>query len=189
MQKYGSNHDIIYNSKKLKDLKSPPLYLCNNQLDYVNNCRYLGVKIETYSCKSDMKRQLCKFYANANMLIRKFSFCFDDVKVFLFKSYCTNLYCTQFWYDSSETLMKKLCVGYNNSLRRLMKLDKHCSASEMFVHYGIPAFGELQRKHITNFIHRLQSSSNSIIMSVVLSSVPLSSLIWGYWFNTLHTSK
>jgi len=99
-EKYGSNHDIIYDSKKsltmllkpkkLKDLKSPSLYVCNNQLDYINNCRYLGVKIETYSCKSDMKRQLCKFYANVNMLIRKFYFCSDDVKVFLFKSYCTN---------------------------------------------------------------------------------------------------
>ena len=85
--------------------------------------------------------------------------------------------------------MKNLSVCYINGLRRLMKLDKHCSASEMSVHYGISAFGELQRKHITNIIHRLQSSSNSIIMSVVLSSVPLSSLIWGYWFNTLHTSK
>ena len=69
-----------------------------------------------------------------------------------------------------------------------MQLDKHCSASEMFVHYGIPAFGELQKKHLTNFIRRVQSSSNSIIMSVVLSFVPLtlSSIIWGYWFNTLH---
>ena len=88
-----------------------------------------------------------------------------------------------------KPLWKKRCVGYNNSLRRLMKLDKHCNASETFVHNGIPAFGELQRKHITNFIHGLQSSSNSIIMSVVLSSVPLTSLIWGYWSNTLHTSK
>jgi len=70
-----------------------------------------------------------------------------------------------------------------------MKVDKHCSASEMFVHYDMPTFGELQKKHITTFIHRLQSSSKSIIMSVVLSSVPLTSLIWGYWSNTLHTSK
>ena len=41
-EKYGSDHDIIYNSKKsltmlfkskkLKDLQSPPLYLFNNQL-------------------------------------------------------------------------------------------------------------------------------------------------------------
>jgi len=49
-EQYGSDHDTIYNCKKcltmlfkpkkLNDLKSPPLYLCNNQLDYVNNCRY-----------------------------------------------------------------------------------------------------------------------------------------------------
>jgi len=32
-----------------------------------------------------------------------------------------------------------------------MKLDQHCSASGMFVYYDIPAFGELQRKHITTF--------------------------------------
>ena len=74
---------MLLKPKKLNDLKSLPLYLCNNQLDYVNNCRYLGVKIETYSCKSDMKRQLCKFYANANMLIRKYSFCSDNVKVLI----------------------------------------------------------------------------------------------------------
>ena len=93
-EKYGSDHDIVYNSKKsltmlfkpkkLKDLKSPPLY----------------------SCKCDMRRHLCKVYANANMLITKFRFCSDDVKVCLFKSYCTNLYCIQFWCDSSATFMK-----------------------------------------------------------------------------------
>ena len=174
---------ILLKHKKLKDRKSPPLYLYNIQLDYVNNCRYLGVKMESYSCKSDIKRQLCKFYVNANMLIRKFSFCSDDVKVRLFKSYCSNLNCTPFWYDSPETLLKNLSVGYNNSLRRLIKLDQHCSVSEIVCslwHIGILAFGELLRKHITNYISRLQSSSNSITMSVVLSSVPLSSLTWGY---------
>jgi len=71
-----------------------------------------------------------------------------------------------------------------------MKLDKHCRASGIFVHYGIPGFGELQRKHITNFIYRLQSRSHGNIMSVVLSLVPLSSLIYrGCWFNILHTSN
>jgi len=70
-EKYASDHDIMYNCrkgltmlfkhKKLNDLNSPSLYLCNNRLDYVDNCRDLGIKIENYSCKSDMKRQLCKF--------------------------------------------------------------------------------------------------------------------------------
>ena len=78
-----------------------------------------------------LKDNFVNSLANVNMLIRKFNFCSDAVKVCRFKSYSTNLYSTQFWYDSSETLMKKLCVGYNNSLRRLTKLDKHCSASEL----------------------------------------------------------
>jgi hypothetical protein len=80
----------------------------------------------------------------------------------------------------SATLMQILIVGYNNSLRRLTKLDKHFSAGGIFVHNDISSFGELERKYITPFIYRLQSSSKSIIMNVVLSSVPLSSLIWGY---------
>ena len=43
--------------------------MCNNCLDYVDNCRDLGIKIENYSCKSDMEGQFFKFYANANMLM------------------------------------------------------------------------------------------------------------------------
>ena len=67
-EKYGSDHNIMQNikkswtllfkPKKLKGLKYPTLYLCNNQLDCVDNFGYLGIKIETYSCKSDIKRQL-----------------------------------------------------------------------------------------------------------------------------------
>ena len=54
------------------------------------------------------------------MLFIKFSFCSDDVKVRLFKSCCTNLYCTQFWFDYSAVFMeKKLSVGYNNILEDL----------------------------------------------------------------------
>jgi len=94
---YDSKNSLtkLFKPKKLKYFNSPPLYLRNNQLDYIDNCRYLGIKIEIYSCKSDIRRQFCKFYAKANMLIRKLSFCSDDAKVRLFKSYCTNLYCTQ----------------------------------------------------------------------------------------------
>ena len=41
-----------------------------------------------------------KCYANANMLLRKFVECSPDVKCYLFKTYCCNLYCATFWYDS-----------------------------------------------------------------------------------------
>jgi len=71
---YNSTNDLtmLFKPKKLNDLKYPPLYLGNYQLDYIDNYIYLGVKIETYSCKFNMKRQLFQLYANANILIRKF---------------------------------------------------------------------------------------------------------------------
>ena len=79
-----------------------------------------------------------KIYFNANILLRRFSKCSIDVKCYLFKMHCSNLYCSSFWNDSSKRAMKK---NYNNSLRRLLALSKHNSASEMFVNLNIISFG------------------------------------------------
>ena len=51
-----------------------------------------------------------KCYANAYTLLRKFVKCSPDVKCYLFKTYCCNLYCTPFWYDSTKAAMKNLKV-------------------------------------------------------------------------------
>ena len=47
--------------------------------------------------------------------------------------------------------LKKIKIAYNNSLRRLLALPKHNSASEMFINLNILSFGELLRK----FVYRL----------------------------------
>ena len=46
---------MLFESKELTDLKSTALYLCNNQLYYADNCKYLHIKIETYFGNSDVK--------------------------------------------------------------------------------------------------------------------------------------
>ena len=52
----------------------------------------------TKNCDIDLKRQMRKFYANINILSRKFSKCSPDVKCALFKSFCSNLYCSTMFY-------------------------------------------------------------------------------------------
>ena len=65
--------------------------LSGNIIDYVHKTNYLGVLL----C-SDMKtfigvsRQTCKFYAQANTLLRNFHNCSDKVKCMLCRSCCTN---------------------------------------------------------------------------------------------------
>ena len=96
-----------------------------------------------------------KMYANANLLLRKFSRCSVNVKCYLFKTYCSNLYCAPMWFDCTKTVLTKLKVAYNNSLRRFMGLPWHNSASEMFVNLNIKSFGELLRVLYTVFVQGL----------------------------------
>ena len=88
------------------------------------------------------------------MLLRKFVKCSPDVKCYLLiKTYCCKN-CAPFWYNFTKITMKNLKVAYNNSLRRLLCLPSHNSASSMFVNLNIPSFGELLRKYVYNFRNR-----------------------------------
>ena len=88
-----------------------------------------------------------KYYANANMLLRKFSYCSPDVNCRMFKSYCARMYCSSIWFDSTVTSMKNLKIAYNG-LRRFLNLPKYNSASEMFVNLNILSFGGPLRKSV-----------------------------------------
>ena len=69
--------------------------------------------------------------------------------------------------------MKKLKVAYNNSLRRLLGLPSHNSASGMFVNLNIPSFGELLRKYMYTFRNRLETNENIIVHGTYLSQFSL----------------
>ena len=86
---------------------------------------------------------MSKMDANANLLLRTFFKCSINVKCYLFKTYCSNLYCAPMWFDCTKTALKKLKVAHNISLRRFMGLPWHNSASEMFVILNIKSFGEM----------------------------------------------
>ena len=57
---------------------------------------------------NELKRQMRKFYANVNMLIRKFSKCSVNVRCYLFKTYCSTMYCSALW--STKTALTKLRI-------------------------------------------------------------------------------
>ena len=126
-----------------------------------------------------------KFYANINILSRKFAKCSPDVKCTLFKSFCFNMYCSTMWYNGIVTAMRRLRIAYNNSLRRLLSIPKYNSASEMFVQLNIKSSGKLLRLRKYVFclinINRLTVSDNSILVSICDSSVPIFSKIWNWW--------
>ena len=120
-------------------------------------------------------RKLC---SNVNILLRRFSKCSIDVKCSLFKMYCSNLYCSSFWFDYSKTALKKIKIAYNNSRRRLLSVPKHNSASEMFVNLNILSFGELLGKFVYSFQSRVIISDNILLGCIFNCTAPLYSPIW-----------
>ena len=136
-----------------------------------------------------MKRQMRKIYANTNLLLRKFSCCSVSVKCYLFKTYCSTLYCAPMWFDYTKTALKKLKVAYNNSLRRFMRLPWRNRASEMFVNLNIHSFDEMLRIFTFGFMSRFIVSNNLLISNIYNSPCRLYSNIWSWWDRLLHINR
>ena len=135
----------------------------------------------------DVKRQTRTFYARTNLLICNFTHCTDKVKCYLFQSYCTSMYCSQLWFNSTKDSLRKLSTSYNTVLRRLLCISLPYSDSQMCVTQGIPTFDELLRKSVYNFAKRIERSTNAF--SFCLSaSIYLYSYIREWWNSLLYLS-
>ena len=86
--------------------------LNNLNISTANQLEYPGIIISENTCAPDLKRLMCKLYANVNMIIRKFAKCSPGVKCFLFKFYMyfSNLYCV-----ATRSLQKLNIIGENLS--------------------------------------------------------------------------
>ena len=193
---YCASHSITFNVKKSvcmffkctvnKHCDNSTVFLSGYQINFVQEVKYLGVLLNpSMKTSIDVSRQTRKFYAQANMLLRNFRYCSNEVKCSLFKSFCTNMYCCPLWFNSTSSSVKKLKCSYNSVLRRLLCIRMPYSASAMFVTHGIPSFYELLRKCIYNFSERISSSSNSIIKACLSPIIFIFSPIRRWWRSVL----
>ena len=187
---YRASHSIIFNVKKSvcmffkctvnKHCDNSTVFLSRNQIDFVQEVKYLGVLLNpSMKTSIDVSRQTRKFYAQANMLLRNFRYCSNEVKCSLL--FCTNMYCCPLWFNSTSSSVKKLKCSYNSVLRRLLCIRMPYSASAMFVTHGILSFYELLRKCIYNSSERISSSSNSIIKACLSPIIFIFSPIRRWW--------
>ena len=127
---------------------NPPSFVLGKQIiPAVDKCKYLGIIVSETNCDRDLKRQMRKYYANANTLLRKFNYCSPNVKCCMCKPYCSTMYCSWVWFDSTVSSMKKMKIAYNNGHRRLINLPKYNSASVI----DILSFGEQLQKSVFSF--------------------------------------
>ena len=94
-------------------------------LKYISKSKYLGFSFtDSKYDNCDMLRQMRPLYAKSNKLIRTFSDFSTDVKITLFQSYCTALYCPFLWTNYNKSTFTKIRVAFNNAYRKIFAPQK-----------------------------------------------------------------
>ena len=146
---------------------SSSIMINNNQIEFVDSFKYLGFTL-TFNRKDNchignLYRGLC---ARANMVLRNFSKCTNEVKTQLFKSYCTSFYGLSLSVNITASQFNNLKVCYNKGIRKLFKLQRQDSISEICVNKGLPTLKEIRRRGVVSLLQRLKEFNNSIAKSL-----------------------
>ena len=103
---YGQNHDILFNHDKTVCMCMPSgnCYYLNTAVVVLNGIQLAFVRTYTYlgtvmTCDNaddaNMRRQIGICYARANDNTKNVSMCSPVVKSTLFRTFCSNMYCSQ----------------------------------------------------------------------------------------------
>ena len=157
-QQFGHTNDIKFNSTKSailpflpedkKKYKTPPIHMNNEVIPVVEDFKYLGhILSNNKNDDLDIERQRKKNYAQGNSILRKFHMCSIEVKVELFKTYCTPLYTAHLWTNYSNQALKNFYIAYHNVMKLFIGLPKREHNRPQCVQYNIPHAPALQLKY------------------------------------------
>ena len=118
--------------------------------------------------------------------------CTEKVKIKLFTTYCSQLYCSHLWqFREFEKSYRKVKVAYNNVFRFFLRLPRDpegrpCSASQMFVNRKVKSFQEIIRNVVYKFQSRLNNSGNELVKSTLFVQIKETSKLRKHWHKLLY---
>ena len=198
-QKYGLEFDIKFNSNKsaimfflsdtMDNINLPPFKINNEIIEVVKSYTYLGhIITNKLSDDLDILKQRRKFFAKGNSILRKFFMCTIEVKVTLFKSYCSSIYMAHLWTNYSHNNLNKLYIAYHNTLKLFIGVSKREHTRPICVNLNVKYCPALIRNYIYMFMNRLKSSSNTFIMQLCGMDCFFQSRIWRHWRGLIYTN-
>ena len=175
---------MTINSTCDKNLHIPQFYIDGSVIDVTKEHNYLGVVLsEEFTENETMKKEIRSIYARGNMLNNKFRDCNEEVKIKLFRTFCTNLYCAALWCNFKQSIFSRVRVSHNNVFRAFFKLCRRCSVSQEFVLRNIPNIDVIRRKLVYSILSRVNSSNNVLIKTILDMSFFTDSEMFKTWMK------
>ena len=108
----------------------------------------------------------------------------DEVKVKLFKSYCTTFYGCTLWTKYTSACKNKLVVAYKQIFRNLMNVQREGTTMNM-LKFNVDHLDVVLRKLLFGFRNRLLLCDNSIVQAIMCSLQFYSSSLFKTWDKIL----
>ena len=162
------------------------IYVNNKPVEYVECFKYLGFYL-TFNCHDgfhtqSLYRGIC---ARGNTISKHFINCDVNVKVQLFKSFCTNMYGLSLVTHAKVSDLNKLKVIYNTCIRKLFSLSPMDSITEACTAFRLQTFNDIRKKVIEGLIGRLKSTENKLVKS--RPSQTQSVKLWSAWNEVINS--
>ena len=194
--KFAFDNDLVFSFKKTKvmivpsvlvrDIETPSFYLAKVKLPIIHEQTYLGVIIRSDGKdKSSMCKTIRSMYAIGNMVSRKFKDCNEEVKVKLFKSYCSTFYCCSLWTSYTTSTIGAVKICHNNVFRLFVKTSLLDSISLHLFKRNVWNFDIIRRNCIYSMHYRVLNSKNSLINGIVKSDYFPFSKLFMEWKSIL----
>ena len=176
---YMLEHNINFNTKKTvcmlftvrkkSVIDHPVICLYNTSLVWDTSFNYLGFNIATGKKHNDnleIEKRLRKIRIRSNMLATRFSTTSELVKVSVFRTYFSTLYCLGLWIPGTAKMNNSAKVALNNCYRKFFGIRKIVSMSELFVNHGLVTEGVMRRRAVYSLLPRVTDNSNAIIQAL-----------------------
>ena len=136
-EKFGTRHDLKYNAKKnavmiyrsmtLKGCTIPKFKLNGIILHLVTSNKYLGhyIRDDLSDDDDDINRQRRTLFVQENIILRKFNMSSLDVKLTLFRTYCSPMYTAQLWWNYKTSTITKLQIAYHSTFKMFLGMSKY----------------------------------------------------------------
>jgi hypothetical protein len=193
---FATDHDLIFNTKKtkfmcikpdcMKRLYVPKFVLGQSVIRTVSSETYLGYILNNEALDDDhILKEMRNLFARGNMLIRNFRHCSEEVKISLYKTFCSNIYCCPLWYRFKRCTIKKIHVACNKVFKALMNVPRDFSASTLFVESNVRNFPALRRKLVYGLRTRVYASANVLVNNFLYANHGLNAMHC-YWKTLLY---
>jgi len=154
-ENYAVQHDLIFNLKKsvcqcfgdssLSDAR-PLIRFCGKILQWSDTVRYLEFDIN-YNDRDyeEINRMRREIYARANLIASRFTSCSYEVKLYLFHTYFSTIYCSSLRVPVRRNILDKLRTAYIDAFRMIFGYSRRSSASLMLMENRIYDFYAIRR--------------------------------------------